>query len=143
MTMRGEPARRLSPEEVERVARATRAALRALLVRLQAKLTEIEGRPEPWPAKWTALKLSARRVLEEHEASYRPVNVIAVETARALLAEMARLEQQVEQAVERDSALAVTSGERAAGGWSSVTAYARWRAVERWLATRAVLYEGR
>jgi hypothetical protein len=132
---------RLSTQEVERVARATRAALRALLRRLEAKLLEIEARPEPWAAKWVALKLSARRTLEEHEASYRPIDVIAAETARAMLAEIARLE------AGTASPLA-GAGVRAAGAPPAHSQdqpqdrpQAHWHAIKRWLGARAVLHD--
>ena len=108
----------LTPLEVEQIARATRAALRGLLGSLQRSLAEVERRPEPWPAKWTALKLTARRVLEENESQPAISSVIAVETARAMLGEMQRLERE------------------ACPGESEQV---RWYAIERWLSRRAAL----
>ncbi len=112
----------LTAQDRERIARATRAALRTLLGRLQAKVAELEPRPEPWPAKWTALKLSARRALEEQEAVGTPLAVIVAETARAMLAEMRRLEQ--EERVSHESPEA---------------SRAHWLAIMRWLQTREVM----
>jgi phage shock protein A len=115
----------LTPQEVERIARATNAALRALLTRLRSKITELETRQEPWAAKWTALKLSARRALEEQEATGTPTAVIVTETARAMLAEMRRLEQE-------DAASTQTV---------ETASQTRWEAMKRWLSNRAVLHD--
>ena len=108
----------LTPQQVEHIARVTRTALRGLLGSLQRSLKEVERRPEPWPAKWAALKLTARHVLEENEARPAIQSVIAVETARAMLGEMQRLDAESRP------------GE---------TEQIRWYAIERWLSRRAAV----
>lgn len=117
----------LTPHERERIARATREALRTLLTRLQEKVAELEPRPEPWPAKWTALKLSARRALEEQEAVGTPLAVIVAETARAMLAEMRRLEHE----------------DRVSSEATEMSSRAHWLAIKRWLETREVVRDHR